>query len=238
MDTDHAGDAYIDGSFLSKNYIGKVEDGRKINGWKFNLYIDGASMSLIVYPNQSGFSCEAKTTYENAPVYERPVHIIAEYAENNQLKISFFIEEVSFDLTELYEVSVTCSTIPVASPSRYPRTIYDDYDNGWIGLMNGQTGDAYIYGGFFDENYNGWKINLYTHGVSISLFVYSDQKDFYYNSQQINTSEDAPPYEWPIQITAEYTEYYDLLVSFSVVDYAFDLTSLYKVTMEPCKIEI
>lgn len=236
MDTDHAGDAYIDGSFLSKNYIGKVEDGRKINGWKFNLYIDGASMSLIVYPNQSGFSCEAKTTYENAPVYERPVHITAEYAENNQLKISFFIEEVSFDLTELYEVSVTCSTIPVASPSRYPRTIYDDYDNGWVGLMDAQTGDACIYWGFLDENYNGWKINLYTHGISFSLFVYSYQNEFDYRFEQLTPDGGPPTYEWSMQITAEYAENGELMVSFFVEDYAFDLNSLYKVTIEPCKI--
>ena len=248
LTTDHAGDAYIDGSFLNKNYIGKVEDGRKINGWKFNLFIDGASMSLIVCPNQSGFSCEAKTTYENAPAFERPVHITAEYAENNQLKISFFIEDAHFNLTTLNKISVTSSTTPVPSPSRYSHTIDDDYYNGWVGLMDGQTGDAYIYGGFLGENYigkvenghkiNGWKINLYTHGISISIYVYPNQNGFYYESKQITTYEDAPTYEWPMQITAEYTENDGLIVSFFVEDYAFDLTSLYKVTIENCKVKV
>lgn len=253
LTTDHAGDAFIDGNFISKNYIGKIEDGRKINGWQFNLYIDGlngihglnsATMSLIVYPNQSGFSCEAKTTYENAPTYERPVHITAKYTEDNQLKISFAIDDVDFDLTTLYKISATCSTTPVPTPSRYKRLIDADDYNGWVGLMDGQTGDAFISGGFIYQNdigminnghkINGWKINLYTHGISISLFVYSNQDGFYCECKEITTYEYAPPYEWPMQITAEYAETDGVLVSFFVEDQAFDLTSLYKVTVETC----
>ncbi len=85
---------------------------------------------------------------------------------------------------------------------------------------------------------NGSKINLYTHGVSISLFVYSNEYGFYYKAKELTTDGNDPFCEWPVQITTEYTENGELIVSFFVEDYAFDLTSLYKMTIENCYEEI
>lgn len=131
-----------------------------------------------------------------------------------------------------------------SSTSSYSNLVYDEYSNGWVELRDGQTGDAHIYGGFLGENYigmnkngkkiNGWEINLYTHGISISLFVYSNEYGFYYKAKQLTTEGNEPLCEWPVHITTEFTENGELIVSFFVEDYAFDLTSLYKMTIENC----